>query len=41
VIEEILSLTPAEMDQKIAADEMRWGVSVMGWQRVRTQNLVL
>lgn len=35
VVEEILALTPAEMDKKIADDEMRWGVSVMGWQRLR------
>ena len=35
IIEEIIALTPEEVDQKIAAEEMRWGVSVMGWFKLR------
>jgi 8-oxo-dGTP pyrophosphatase MutT (NUDIX family) len=35
IIEEIIALTPQEIDAKVATEEMRWGVSVMGWFKLR------
>lgn len=39
VVEEIIAYTPEEIDAKVRNEEMRWGVSVMGWLRLRQLNL--
>jgi ADP-ribose pyrophosphatase len=34
-IEEIIAFTPEEVSQKIQSEEVRWGVSVMGWFKLQ------
>ncbi len=34
-IEAIIALTPQELQEKIQSEEMRWGVSVMGWFKLQ------
>ncbi len=41
VIEAIIALTPEEVDAKVKSEEMRWGVSVMGWLKLRLENSAL
>lgn len=40
VIEEILELTVSEIDEKIKSEEFRWGVSVMGWFKLKSLGLI-
>ncbi len=40
VIEEILELTVSEIEEKIKSEEFRWGVSAMGWFKLRSLNLI-
>ncbi|MBY0515577.1 MAG: NUDIX hydrolase [Bacteriovoracaceae bacterium] len=40
VIEEIIAFTPDEVAAKVASEEMRWGVSVMGWFKLLQTNLL-
>jgi ADP-ribose pyrophosphatase len=39
VIEEILELTADEVDHMIATEQIRWGVSTMGWFRLKLNQL--
>lgn len=34
-IEEVIAMTPAELTAKIEAEEIRWGVGVMGWFKLQ------
>lgn len=40
VIEEILELSVSELEEKIKSEEFRWGVSVMGWFKLRSLGIV-
>jgi ADP-ribose pyrophosphatase len=40
VVEEMLELTVSELEEKIQTEEFRWGVSVMGWFKLKTLNLI-
>ena len=40
VIEEILELSVAEIEEKIKSEEFRWGVSVMGWFKLRSLGII-
>lgn len=40
VVEEILELSVAEIEEKIKSEEFRWGVSVMGWFKLRSLGIV-
>jgi 8-oxo-dGTP pyrophosphatase MutT (NUDIX family) len=40
VIEEILEFTPEEIDAKVAQEEFRWGVSVMGWFKLKSLKII-
>ncbi len=35
IIEEMIALTPREVEDKVRTEEMRWGVSVMGWFKLQ------
>lgn len=35
IIEEVIAMTPAEVTAKIEAEEIRWGVGVMGWFKLQ------
>ena len=40
VVEEILELSVAEIEEKIKSEEFRWGVSVMGWFKLRSLRII-
>lgn len=40
VVEAILELSVSEIEEKIKSEEFRWGVSVMGWFKLRSLGIV-